>query len=158
MYLIDDGNGSAVAVEARIRDRLAVQLHADRIDAELARGASPDATVSSALRSRALTSDQSRRILARGLRRALKRAKETSTATSAVPVNRAGVISAEREIMQLQHVLLSAGPVSVRGVAQVRMLLITGTGPLYSRGAGITLRADLRAAIDALNILGTARA
>ena len=71
MLLIDDGAGGVVGVRAGLRDYLRIHLTADRIDRDLAEGASPDATVASALRAQELTSMQSRRDLASGLQRAL---------------------------------------------------------------------------------------
>ena len=154
MYLIDDGDGSVVAVHARIRDHLAARLHADRIDLELAHGSSPDATISSALRSRALTSSRSRRILAQGLARAVAEANDPwSPSRSGAPVNRADILSATPEIAELHRLLLADGPVSVRGVAQTRILLTTANGPLYSRRTVAPLGAYLRRAIDAMNVL-----
>ncbi|MDT4976504.1 MAG: hypothetical protein QOG98_2262 [Pseudonocardiales bacterium] len=153
MYLIDDGNGSAVAVRARIRDRLAARLHADRIDLELARGASPDATISAALRARVLTSTRSRRVLAHGLLRAVAQANTPWVAFGArVPVNGDHLISATPDIMELHRQLLTHGPVSVRGVAQTHVLLTSGAGPLYSRRSVADLGAHLRRAIEAMNI------
>jgi hypothetical protein len=157
MYLIDDGQGSAVAVHAGIRDHLVTRLHADRIDAELAQGASPDATISFALRSRALTSSRSRRILANGLLRAMAQAEAPWSALSTgAPVNRADIASAGPQIMELHRLLLADGPVSARGVAQTRILLTTGAGPLYSRPTVASLGTCLRRAIEAMNILDDA--
>jgi hypothetical protein len=154
MYLIDDGDGSAVPTRAHIGDHFAARLHADRVDVELARGASPDADIQSALRSRALTSDRARRDLAHGLRRAMARATAPTADRSAVPgVNSAEIISAVPDLMELHRLLLTDGPVSVRGVAQTRMLLTAGAGPLYSPRTAANVHADVRRAVEALNSL-----
>jgi hypothetical protein len=47
--------------------------------------------------------------------------------------------------------LLAPGPVSVRGVAQVRLLLIDGNGPLYHREATDDLCVQVQRALDALD-------
>jgi hypothetical protein len=155
MYLIDNGTGSVVPVHARIQDHLAARLHADRIDAALASGASPDASIASAVRSRALSSTRSRHRLAHGLRRALTKAHDPWAASATgVPVNSVEIISAAPEILELERLLLARGPVSVRGVAQVRALLTNGTGPLYSRRAVTGLDLHLHRAIEAMTIMG----
>jgi hypothetical protein len=152
MYLIDDGDGSAVAVHARIRDHLAARLHSDRIDVELAHGASPDANIQSALRSRALTSNRSRRSLAHGLQRAIARAAAPSAEPSLVTrVNSAEIISATPDIMELHRLLITDGPASVRGLAQTHILLTAGAGPLYSRRTAASLGSGLRRAVEAMN-------
>lgn len=152
MYLIDDGNGSAVAAHARIRDHLAARLHADRIDVALAHGASPEANIESALRSRALTSDRSRRNLAYGLERAIARATARSAELSLVThVNSAEIISATPDIMELHRLLIADGPVSARGLAQTHILLTAGPGPLYRPRTAADLGPRLRRAIEAMN-------
>jgi hypothetical protein len=70
-----------------------------------------------------------------------------------VPVNRSDIISAIPELAELHRLLLAGGPVSVRGVAQVRILLTSGTGPFYSRRTEVPLAAYLRQAIEAMNVL-----
>jgi hypothetical protein len=156
MYLIDDGDGSVVAAHAHIRDHLAARLHADGIDVELARGASPDANIRSALRSRALTSTRARHDLARGLRRAIARATTPSADRRVVPgVNSAEIISAIPDLVELHRLLLTDGPVSVRGVAQTRILLTAGAGPLYSPRTAAVLRPVVRRAIEAIKSLDT---
>jgi hypothetical protein len=156
MYLIDDGNGSAVAVHARIRDHLAAHLDADRIDRELAHGASPEASIELALRSRVLSSTRTRHLLAHGLRRAIARANAPSSGLpGVVRLNRAEIISATPDIMELHRLLITGGPVSVHGVAQTHILLTCGAGPLYSRRAAAHLGRSLRRAIQAMNILDT---
>ena len=156
MYLIDDGNGSAVAAHARIRHHLAARLHADRIDVELAHGASPDATIESALRTRALTSKRSRRNLARGLQRAIARASAPPAELNVVKrVNSAEVISARPDIMELHRLLMGDGPVSVRGIAQTHILLTAGAGPLYSPRTAANLGPELRRAVEAMRSLDT---
>jgi hypothetical protein len=52
--LLDDHSGCHVASNVRPRDRLLVRLHGSRLDNDLARGASPDATVALALRAQML--------------------------------------------------------------------------------------------------------
>jgi hypothetical protein len=159
MLLIDDGAGGVIGVRAGLRDYLRIHLTADRIDRDLAEGASPDATVASALRAQELTSMQSRRDLASGLQRALAAAIASGYARLAgAPLARDGVLAAAAEIGELSRRLLADGPVSVRGVAETRLLLTNGAGPLHNRRSQERLAATVRRAIRDLDINGSGSA
>jgi hypothetical protein len=67
-----------------------------------------------------------------------------------VPTQRREVLSAACELDQIAETLLTPGPVAASAVAQVRLLLINGAGPLYSRDAPGELRAAATRALDAL--------
>lgn len=154
MLLIEDGNGGVVGVRVRGRDRIAARLHADRIDRELAGGASAEASVRLAVRARSLTGRRSRRALAEGLRRVMAQAAAPSVASVALlPLNRAAVRAASPDLVELRGCLLADGPVAVRGVAQTKVLLTVGSGPLRGRGAGDDVASVVRRAIDALSVL-----
>jgi hypothetical protein len=156
MLLIDDGAGGVVGVHAGLRDHLRSHLTADRIDRDLAEGASPDATVASALRAQELTSMQTRRDLASGLQRALTSAIASGYARLAgAPLARDGILGSAAEIGELSRRLLAEGPVSVRGVAQTRLLLTKGAGPLHNRRSQERLAATVRRAIRDLDIDGS---
>jgi hypothetical protein len=60
------------------------------------------------------------------------------------------VLDAAGELDALGDRLLSPDPVAARGVAQVRVLLTDGTGPLYRRGATEDLRAAVTRALASL--------
>jgi hypothetical protein len=49
--------------------------------------------------------------------------------------------------------LVASGPVAAQGVAQVRVLLGDGCGPLYSRASGDSVRRGVQEAIVALDPL-----
>jgi len=152
MLLLEDRSGAIVAVRPRLRDRLAAQVRSHSVDAELAGGASPEASLALALRAQALTSTTSRRLLADGVQRALTETVDPSAASLATaPLNRAGVIGAACELVELRAALLAPGPVSTQGVAQVQLLLTEGAGPLYRRGAD--LGGAVRRALDALRLV-----
>jgi hypothetical protein len=156
MLLIDDGAGGVVGVRAGLRDYLRSHLTADRIDRALADGASPDATAASALRAQELTSMQSRRELASGLQRALTLAIASGYARLAgAPLARDGILASAVELGELSRRLLAEGPVSVRGVAQTRLLLTNGSGPLHNRRSQEWLAATVRRAIRDLDIDGS---
>ena len=154
MLLLEDGHDHIVGVDATLRDRIAAHLHADSIDDALAHGAAPDANAATSLRAAALTSTRSRRGLAEGLERVVAEAAHpTPTSLMRVPLNRSAVLSASSEIDELRQRLLRPGPVSARGVAQTRVLLTSGGGPLRGRGAADDLGRLLRDATQALDVL-----
>ena len=135
--LVDDAAGRVVARRVRMRDRIGARLRAERLDAELAAGASPDASVALSLRARELTSMCSRRAFARSLRRIVARAvAPPAVVPLVVPARRLPVLDASSQLERLEQGLLGQGPVSVRGVALTKLLLSQGDGPLYGRRGG----------------------
>ena len=120
-----------------MRDRIGARLRAERLDAELAGGASPEASVALSLRARELTSMCSRRAFARSLRRIVARAvTPPAVVPLVVPARRPPVLDASSQLERLAQALLGRGPVSVRGVALTKVLLSQGAGPLYGRRGG----------------------
>ena len=126
---------------------------AGRLDRELAAGTSPEASAVLAARAARLTSTEFRRDLAASLRRMLA---ASGPPVRAVPAPRSGLLAARAAAGPAPHVadqpgrprlaelasrLLEPGPVPVRGVAMVTLLLADGTGPLYREAS----RADLGA-------------
>jgi hypothetical protein len=153
MLLIDDGAGGVVPVQAGLLAHFRTHLIADRIDRELAGGASPEASVASALRAQELTATRTRRDLASGLQRAVASAIAAGEArTRRAPLHRAGVLASAAEIGELSRKLLADGPVSVRGVAETHLLLTNGAGPLHNRRSAQRLGATVRRAIRDLDI------
>src|SRR6266568_3472745 len=63
---------------------------------------------------------------------------------------RACVVEAAPELARLASRLQAVGPVEAKGVAQVRVLLSDGTGPLYDGAAPEDLRAAALGALAAL--------
>ncbi|PZS31403.1 MAG: hypothetical protein DLM58_11755 [Pseudonocardiales bacterium] len=143
-----------VAVQPRLRDHLAARLHTDRIDHDLAQGASPDGSVTAALRAQLLTSTSTRQLLARGLQRAVDIAMTPAVASSrAAAQNRPRIREVAADLDELGRRLLADGPVSVRGVARTKVMLTDGAGPLYNARQADQLGAQIRAAIDAMNVI-----
>ena len=140
-----------VPVDVRSRDRLLARIRAFRLDAALAAGASPDATIALALRAQLLVRMPVRRDLARTARRILAAAvREAAGDRLPVPVCQDRVRDCAEELEDLIRHLLAAGPVSARGVAQARALLADGASPIYHRASGDNLRARVLAATEAL--------
>jgi hypothetical protein len=133
----------------RTRDRLVARWGSLRLDRALAEGVSPEASGALLLRARAL-GGRSRRELGRSLQRILRQAQPSPSAGGRVPVSRSAVMDARDDLDLLARRLLSGAPVDVRGVAQARVLLSDGSGPLFWRRSPESLRARIHEAIEAL--------
>ena len=161
LVLTGDLDSRVFARDATLTDRLAARLRGARLDRELARGASPEASVGLAVRAQILVRPRTRRYLARSLGRLLSAASLTGpagrtglAAASVMPMVRRERLRQTAAPMEalIDH-LLAAAPVSGRGVAQVSVLLSDGTGPLYGSGSCDDLRRSLQQALDALEPL-----
>ncbi len=149
-----------VMTPVRPWDRIVATLRAARLDAALARGASPDASALLALRAQALARPSVRADLARSAERLLAMAAGPAApvrrlavgSPAPVPVRQDRIRAASGEFGELIRRLRQPGPVPVRGVAKVRMLLADGGGPLYHRASRDDLRARLRDATEALTV------
>ena len=160
LLLLDERTDALVVRPARPWELVQAGLCAQHLDEQLARGASPDATGPLALRAQALARESFRRSLARSARQILAEALRPGPARRAlgrgpaVPVCRDRVRAAAAELAELIDRLQLPGPVSVRGVAQVSVLLGDGSGPLYHRASRDDLRARLTEAAHALGQAG----
>ncbi len=133
--------GVIIARRARVRDRLVARFRARRLDGELARGVVPQARASLALRAERLGSAKTRRSLALQLLSILSQARfGRSRSMCQIPIARREILYATEDLGHLVERLLAPGPVAAAGVAQVRLLLTDGSGPLYCRGAAAELR------------------
>jgi hypothetical protein len=129
------------------------RLQAHALDRELARGVAPESCGALTLRARTLIGPSARTALARQLRRVVSDARGGHVWLSRVAVRRPAVLDAAEELDVLADRLAAPGPVDVRGVAQVQLLLTDGTGPLYFRGATEELRARVANALNRLEVL-----
>jgi hypothetical protein len=140
-----------VASRPRLRDRLVVRLRPRRLDRALARGTSPEASAALALRAQHLTEPEERGSIARGLRQIIREAPEARRpALSRIMPSRSRVRSALEELTRLADTLEEPGPVAAGGVAQARILLTDGTGPLYNSESRTTLVAGAARALREL--------
>jgi hypothetical protein len=151
--LVDDDLGRLVLRRVWPWHRMLACSRAGRLDRELAAGTSPEASAVLAARAVRLTSTEFRRDLAASLRRMLAAAGQPARAVAAqhpglggarpprVPVRTPRISQAASRLAELASRLLEPGPVPVRGVAMVTLLLTDGTGPLYREAS----RADLGA-------------
>jgi len=131
--------------------RLRVLIKRDRLDMALAGRARPGDDPAQRLRATQLLREDERRRVARGLRSAVASAYAPRGGWSPrVPVAPRGVRLGRSALERLASRLGSAAPVSARGVAQARLLLTDGAGPLYRDEEPERLRT---AALDALRAL-----
>jgi hypothetical protein len=153
LLLVFEGlDGTYVEVRrARLRDLLAARLNGAALDRRLAAGASPDASPSLALRARMLRRPAERRGLAARLREIVGESERPRPVLSSrIPVARMSVRRASADLLELADRLAAADPVSVRGVARVRVLLSDGLSPVYSGRSNDDLVRVVRVAIEEL--------
>jgi hypothetical protein len=136
-----------------LRDRLMARLQARALDRQLARGVAPETCGALTLRARTLIGPPARAALARQLRRVVSDVRGGHVWLSRVAVRRPAVLDAADELEVLADRLVAPGPVDVRGVAQVQLLLTDGTGPLYFPRETEELRARLADALSRLEVL-----
>jgi hypothetical protein len=144
--LLESGD-AVVGRRAGLRDRLTARLRAHALDRELARGVAPESCGALTLRARTLIGPSARAALARQLRRVVRDARGDHVWLSRVAVRRVA-----HELDVLADRLDAPGPVDVRGVAEARLLLTDGTGPLYLRGATEELHARVASALGRLEM------
>jgi hypothetical protein len=135
-----------------LRDRLMARLQAHALDRELARGVAPETCGALTLRARTLIGPSARAALARQLRRVVSDVRGGHVWLSRVAVRRPAVLDAADELEVLADRLAAPGPVDVRGVAQVQLLLTDGTGPLYFPSETEELRARVANALGRLEV------
>ncbi len=154
LVLADERHPGCVRLErnrpmARVRARMWA-LHADRA---LAAGISPDSSARLSLRAHELIGCPTRAELARAIRRLLNDANHRVRPRSfSVPICRAKVWRSRDTLQALADRLLGDGPLDARGLAQIRLLLSDGAGPLYARPRANDLEPALARAIAALEV------
>jgi hypothetical protein len=153
VLITDAHEGRVVARRVRLRERLAARWRAGSLERELARGAAPESAAPLALRAQQLIGPSARATLASRLRGVVRDARRAPRVGSTkVPPQRREVVAAARELERLAARLVAPDPVSARDVAQVRVLLGDGRGPLYARGAGVDLRAVVARALEDVEV------
>jgi hypothetical protein len=114
---------------------LLAHLRALWLDRQLAAGIVPWHSKLHAVRSLQLTSDRSRRALARSLEHLVEHAEMSriqSVGTAVVIPCREQVREARPVILAIAVRLRATAPVDARGTARLRLLLTDGTGPCYT--------------------------
>jgi hypothetical protein len=136
-----------------LRLRLRTSVHRGKLTRVLAEGADPRESDELALRARQLTSERSRKALARTLRRSIAEAYLPARTRARVSIiDRRGVLNAESAITAMVERLLGPRPVQAQGMAMLERILTNADGsPLYNRSSPGALRQMIRAATAALD-------
>jgi hypothetical protein len=133
-------DGVVVARRPRLSDRLVARLRARWLDRALAQGIPPETSAPLALRAQRLTEPEHRSSIARELRRVIREVHQSHRpAFARIIPSQGSVWAAREELRRLADTLDDPGPVAAGGVAQARLLLTDGTGPLYNAASRSTL-------------------
>jgi hypothetical protein len=149
--LLEQGAGGLAVRRVRLRDRVRARLRTATLDRQLADGAPPEANVALALHATRVYEPGQRLLLARSLRR-IADSSNSQPGRIGVPLNREAIVRARPEIDAVADRLRTDGPVSVRGVARIRLLLTDGSGPLYGASRPEQLRRELQSALVAFDL------
>jgi hypothetical protein len=143
--LIVQRSGAAARVRARV--------HARQLDCALAQGISPDSSACLSVRAHDLIGSRARSMLAQTLRRLVEDAgRPVRPMHFAVPICRAKVWRSRHTIQELADRLLGSEPLDASGVAQLRLLLSDGAGPVYYHPGADDLEPALKRVIAALEV------
>ena len=139
--------------------RARVRLGRNGLDHQIACGRRCDDTPALALRARQLTDRELRRSTAGTFRRLVDFADRVGPdrVMSAVVVDRSSVAMGREAILGLAERLEGPVPVSARGMAMARQLVVDGTSPLFGRRRGFTLLDAVWAVADALTVIDQRR-
>jgi hypothetical protein len=134
-----------------VRTRVAIQR--GELTRALAEGTDPSSRPELALRAAQLTSNRSRRILARALRRTVAEAhRPAMTRAPVVIIRRSEVLNAQPAITAMIERLESSRPVRPEGMAIAERLLTNAdNSPLYNAAGPGTLRQLVLAATAAMD-------
>ena len=128
-----------------------------RLDAELSKGADPNAGATLALRAEQLRSSGGRAHLAEEIDGVLEAARRPAT-ISHLLLRRHQVKACTGELIELARRLRSDEAINVRGAAMTAVLLTDGRGPLYYEPASAHLRMAVQMARLALDDAADSRA
>ncbi|MFL5859902.1 MAG: hypothetical protein ACJ780_03860 [Solirubrobacteraceae bacterium] len=142
-----------VHVRSRARTRLRTRLRPRQLDRALASHVSPDSSAALSLRAHTLISMSARAGLAGSISQLVKEAEHsTGPLTFRVPICRAKILRSRETLAALADRLVSRDPVDACGVAQVRLLLTDGSGPIYCRPTADDLEPALKRTLLALTL------
>lgn len=129
---------------------LRAQLRSGKLDTRLAGGTAPESSEVLFSHARRIVRPHSCAVLASSLRKVAAVSQRPRGLSNRVPIAREVVGSAQGDLVALAERLEQPGPIRARGVAQIRLLLGDGSGPLYRSEGERPLLADLRAAAEHL--------
>ena len=133
LLLIDPHRSALRVRRSRLRERVRARLRPWRLDLALARGVPADSRGDLSIRAHRLISLRTRQRLVRDIYATLNEAMHPTYRFQRVvrscPIE---VLAAAPVFQEIAQQLVRPGPVEAAGVAQMRLLLGDGTGPLYS--------------------------
>jgi hypothetical protein len=145
LLIRDPGDRRLLARPCRWWDRAVVRMQAATLDRRLASGFEPEANRFMAARAQELVSPGRRQALADNWEHLLDVARDPALRPNGrIPLCRERIAEAESEVRSMLVTLVTAGPVSARGVAMASRLLSDGAGPLYNRRNPADLVAAIR--------------
>jgi hypothetical protein len=145
--------GCVIVRRAPAAYRLRARLCARRLDRALAAGIAPDSRADLEVRAHGLIGPQERTALALSIRRTLADAQRPRRSRNfSIPICRRKVWRSRQALADLVDRLLDYEPVDARGLAQIRLLLTDGAGPLYSRPGADDLAPAVARAIAGLHV------
>jgi hypothetical protein len=154
LVLTDRRNPGCVIVAhssatARVRARMCTR----QLDRELAQGISPDSSAVLSVRAHDLIGVRTRSMLAQSIRRLLDEAAHPLRPLHfTVPICRSKVWRCRHTLVEVADRLVGGEPLDARGVAQLRLLLSDGAGPLYDHPGANDLAPALQRVIAALEV------
>jgi hypothetical protein len=125
---------------------LLARFSARELDSQLAAGLSAESSDLLFAHAVRIARPGSCAALASGLRKAVSASQKPRGLSNRAPLRCDDVLGAQDSLFALAERLERAGPIDARGVAQIRMLLGNGSGPLYRTDSGTRLVPALRAA------------
>jgi hypothetical protein len=137
----------------RLRDRLVARLRKYHLDRRLAAGVPPERSAALSLRAARLIEPATGLALARQFGSVVAEADGRESRRARIAPRRRAVLEAAGAIDDLSRRLAAPAPRAVRGVAQARLLLVEGGGPLYSRRSGEDLGTAVARARAALEVI-----
>ena len=154
LLLTDPTNPRCIVhARSRARTRLWTHLRSRRLDQALASHVSPDSSAALSLRACALIGTSARAGLTGALRQLIREAEHPmGPLTFRVPICRGKILRSRETIEALADCLASTEPVDACGVAQVRLLLTDGSGPIYARPTADDLEPALERTLVALTM------
>jgi hypothetical protein len=154
LVLTDRRNpGCVIVAHSRATVRVRARVCARQLDRALAEGVSPDSSADLSVRAHDLIGSRVRHMLAQTIRRLVQEASYPLRPTHfSVPVCRSKVRRSRRTLEDLADRLVSGEPLDARGVAQLRLLLSDGAGPLYDHQSADDLEPALERVKVALEV------
>jgi len=130
----------------KLRLDLLARLGAQWLDSRLAAGLSPESSDVLFAHAVRIARPRSCAALASSLRKVETAAQKPVGLSNAAPLRRDDILCARDELLALAERLERTGPIQARGIAEIRLLLNDGSGPLYGGDNGTRLLPLLRAA------------